>query len=226
MGDRADARGAQGDREGDAAQRLGVHPARHPRAVLPQLRLAQERDRRARHARGGAVLEYGEGPGHLMVSYIARRLASTVLVMGIVAVFVFLLLHLSPGDPAAIIAGDNATAEQIAGIRKQLGLDDALPVQFYRWLSAVLHGDLGISIFSTEPVAKLISQRIEPTLSLALTTLLIAVTFAVSFGVVAAWKVGSWIDRSLMMVSVLGFSVPVVGVCYMLIYVFSTHPRS
>jgi len=146
-------------------------------------------------------------------------------VMGIVAVFVFLLLHLSPGDPAAIIAGDNATAEQIAGIRKQLGLDDALPVQFYRWLIAVLHGDLGISIFSNEPVAKLISQRIEPTLSLALTTLIIAVTLAVSFGVVAAWKVGSWIDRSLMVVSVLGFSVPVFVVGYMLIYVFSISLR-
>ena len=115
-----------------------------------------------------------------MLAYIIRRLASTVLVMGIVAVFVFLLLHLSPGDPAAIIAGDNATREQIAGIRKQLGLDDPLPVQFFRWVSAVLQGDLGISIFSNEPVLKLISQRIEPTLSLALTTLIVAVTLAVS----------------------------------------------
>ena len=160
-----------------------------------------------------------------MLAYILRRLASTVLVMGIVAVFVFLLLHLSPGDPAAIIAGDNATGEQIAAIRRQLGLDDALPVQFYRWLIAVLHGDLGISIFSNEPVAKLISQRIEPTLSLALSTLIVAVTLAVSFGVLAAWKVGSWIDRSLMVVSVLGFSVPVFVVGYMLIYVFSINLR-
>jgi len=87
--------------------------------TLPQLGLAQQCARRARHARGGAVLEYGEGASHLMLAYILRRLASTVLVMGIVAVFVFLLLHLSPGDPAAIIAGDNATAEQIQGIRKQ-----------------------------------------------------------------------------------------------------------
>ena len=160
-----------------------------------------------------------------MLAYIIRRLASTVLVMGIVAVFVFLLLHLSPGDPAAIIAGDNATSEQIDAIRKQLGLDDALIVQFYRWLVAVLHGDLGISIFSNEPVAKLIGQRIEPTLSLALTTLAVAVTLAVSFGVLAAWKVGSWIDRSLMVVSVLGFSVPVFVVGYMLIYVFSISLR-
>jgi len=160
-----------------------------------------------------------------MLAYILRRLASTVLVMGIVAVFVFLLLHLSPGDPAAIIAGDNATAEQIAGIRKQLGLDDPLPVQFLRWVSAVVQGDLGISIFSNEPVAKLISQRIEPTLSLALTTLIVAVTLAVSFGVLAAWKVGTWIDRSLMVLSVVGFSVPVFVVGYMLIYVFSINLR-
>jgi peptide/nickel transport system permease protein len=160
-----------------------------------------------------------------MLGYIIRRLASTVLVMGIVAVFVFLLLHLSPGDPAAIIAGDNANNEQIAAIRKQLGLDDALPVQFYRWIVAVLQGDLGISIFSNEPVLKLISQRIEPTISLALTTLFVAVTLAVSFGVVAAWKVGSWIDRLLMVVSVIGFSVPVFVVGYMLIYVFSISLR-
>ena len=160
-----------------------------------------------------------------MLGYILRRLIATLPVMLIVAVFVFLLLHLSPGDPAAIIAGDNATSEQIAGIRKQLGLDDALIVQFYRWLAAVLQGDLGISIFSNEPVAKLISQRIEPTLSLALTTTTVAVTLAVSFGVLAAWKVGSWIDRSLMVVSVLGFSVPVFVVGYMLIYVFSINLR-
>ena len=100
-----------------------------------------------------------------MLSYIARRLASTVLVMGIVAVFVFLLLHLSPGDPAAIIAGDNASGEQIAGIRRQLGLDDPLPVQFFRWLTAVLQGDLGISIFSNEPVLKLIPPSRPPTIA-------------------------------------------------------------
>ena len=153
-----------------------------------------------------------------MLGYIARRLASTVVVMAIVGVFVFMLLHLSPGDPAAIIAGDNASPEQIAGIRQRLGLDDPLPVQFLRWSAAVVQGDLGISIFSNEPVMKLVGQRIEPTLSLALTTLLVAVTLAVSFGVLAAWRQGSWIDRSLMVVSVLGFSVPVFVVGYMLIY--------
>src|SRR3954453_9042174 len=155
-----------------------------------------------------------------MLAYIIRRLASTVLVMGIVAVFVFLLLHLSPGDPAAIIAGDNATNEQIAGIRRQLGLDDALPVQIFRWLAAVLQGDLGISIFSNEPALKLIRQRVEPTLSLALTTLWVAVTIAVARGVLAAGKVGTWVDRLLMVISVIEFSVPVFVVGYMLIYMF------
>jgi peptide/nickel transport system permease protein len=156
-----------------------------------------------------------------VLAYLARRLASTVVVMGIVGVFVFMLLHLSPGDPAAIIAGDNASPEQIASIRQRLGLEDPLPVQFLRWSGAVLQGDLGISIFSNEPVMKLIGQRIEPTVSLALTTLIIAVTLAVTFGVLAAWRAGSWIDRALMVVSVLGFSVPVFVVGYMLIYLFA-----
>ncbi|NJO21772.1 MAG: ABC transporter permease [Sphingomonadales bacterium] len=156
-----------------------------------------------------------------MLAFIIRRLLSTVVVMAIVAVFIFLLLHLSPGDPAAIIVGDNATPAQIDAVRKQLGLDDPLAVQFVRWVSGVLTGDLGTSIFSHEPVNKLIGQRIEPTVSLALTTLLLAVVIAVSFGVLAAWKVGTWVDRFVMVLSVLSFSVPVFVVGYLLIYVFS-----
>jgi peptide/nickel transport system permease protein len=134
---------------------------------------------------------------------------------------VFLLLHLSPGDPAAIIAGDNATTEQIAAIRQRLGLDEPLPLQFFDWVVRILHGDLGISIFSNEPVLKLIGQRIQPTLSLSLTTISVAVSLAVSFGVLAAWKAGTWVDRCLMALSVAGFSVPVFVVGYLLIYVFS-----
>lgn len=160
-----------------------------------------------------------------MLAYVIRRLFSTLIVMAIVAVFVFLLLHLSPGDPVAIIAGDNATQDQIDAIRQRLGLDDPLPVQFFRWISHVIQGDLGVSIFSNEPVLKLVQQRLEPTVSLALTTLLVAVTLAVSFGVVAAWKAGSWIDRLLMVVSVVGFSVPVFVVGYLLIYVFAIQLR-
>jgi peptide/nickel transport system permease protein len=156
-----------------------------------------------------------------MLAFIIRRLLSTVVVMAIVAIFIFLLLHLSPGDPAAIIVGDNATPAQIDAVRKQLGLDDPLAVQFVRWVGGVLTGDLGVSIFSHEPVNKLIGQRIEPTVSLALTTLLLAVVIAVSFGVLAAWKVGTWVDRFVMVLSDLSFSVPVFVVGYLLIYVFS-----
>jgi peptide/nickel transport system permease protein len=156
-----------------------------------------------------------------MLAFIVRRLLSTVMVMTTVAVFIFLLLHLSPGDPAAIIVGDNATQVQIDAVRKQLGLDDPLAVQFVRWVGGVLRGDLGISIFSHEPVNKLIGQRIEPTVSLAATTILLAVAIAVSFGVLAAWKAGTWIDRLVMVLSVVGFSVPVFVVGYLLIYLFS-----
>jgi peptide/nickel transport system permease protein len=160
-----------------------------------------------------------------MLAYIIRRLGSTVLVMVIVGVFVFLLLHLSPGDPAAIVAGDNASPAQIAQIRERLGLDDPLPIQFVRWAAGVVQGDLGVSIFSNEPVLKLIGERLEPTLSLTLTTLVFAVVLAVSFGVIAAARAGSLIDRALMGFSVLGFSVPVFVVGYLLVYVFSIQLR-
>ncbi len=160
-----------------------------------------------------------------MLAFLIRRLASTVLVMALVGVFIFLLLHLSPGDPAAIIAGDNATDDQIKGIRKQLGLDDPLIVQFWRWASRVVQGDLGISIFSNTPVATLIGQRIWPTLSLATTTMLLAALLAISAGVLAAWKVGTWVDRLVMVLSVVSFSVPVFVVGYLLIYVFSINLR-
>jgi peptide/nickel transport system permease protein len=160
-----------------------------------------------------------------MLAFIVQRLLSTVLVMALVGVFIFLLLHMSPGDPAAIIAGDNATPQQIAAIRAKLGLDDPLWVQFTRWAGAVLQGDLGISIFSNVPVATLIGQRIWPTLSLACTTIILAVAIAVTFGVLAAWKAGTWIDRVVMILSVVSFSVPVFVVGYLLIYVFAINLR-
>jgi peptide/nickel transport system permease protein len=160
-----------------------------------------------------------------MLGYILKRLSSTVVVIAMVGVFVFLLLHLSPGDPAAIIAGDNATSDQIDGIRRKLGLDDPLLVQFGRWAGHVLTGDLGISIFTNEPVLKLVGQRLEPTVALASTTLVVAVVIAITFGVLAAWKAGSLIDRLLMIFSVLGFSVPVFVVGYLLIYVFAIQLR-
>ena len=160
-----------------------------------------------------------------MLSYIAHRLASTILVMTLVGIFVFLLLHFSAGDPAAIIAGDYATPQQIVAIRQRLGLDDPLLVQFWRWALRVIKGDLGVSIFSNTPVGVLIIQRLEPTLSLALLTMLFAVSIAVSLGVIAAWRVGSLVDRALMGFSVLGFSMPAFVVGYGLIYIFAIELR-
>jgi len=130
--------------------------------------------------------------------------------MAVVALFVFSLLHLSPGDPAAIIAGDTATAADIARIREKLGLDQPLYIQFGTWVWALLHGDLGISIFTNLPVSKLIAQRVEPTVALTISTLIVSVLAAIPMGVLAAWKAGSWIDRAVMVFAVLGFSVPVV----------------
>ena len=141
--------------------------------------------------------------------------------MGVVALFVFLLLHLSPGDPATVIAGDYASPADIARIRAQLGLDQPLYIQFTNWLAQLSRGDLGISIFSNLPVSKLIHQRVEPTLSLALLTLFIAISVAIPLGILAAWKVGTWVDRTVMAFSVLGFSTPVFVLGYALIYIFS-----
>jgi peptide/nickel transport system permease protein len=156
-----------------------------------------------------------------VLSYALRRLAATIPVMGVVALFVFSLLYLSPGDPAAVIAGDIATEEDIARIRAKLGLDEPYFVRFGTWLWALAHGDLGTSIFTGLPVTTLIGQRVEPTLALTLCTLIVAVALAVPLGVVAAARAGSWIDRVVMAISVLGFSVPVFVLAYGLVLVFA-----
>ena len=139
----------------------------------------------------------------------------------VVTIFVFALLHLAPGDPAAIIAGDLATADDIAKIRAKLGLDQPLLIQFLTWVGQLLHGDLGNSIFSAHPVSQLIGQRLEPTITLTVMTLLISITLAVPMGVVAAWRVGSWIDRVVMGFAVFGFSVPGFVIGYVLIWLFA-----
>ena len=160
-----------------------------------------------------------------MIAYAIRRIVTTVPVMGVVALFVFSLLYLTPGDPAALIAGDQASPADIARIRATLGLDQPFLVQFGHWCWRILHGDLGVSIFTQLPVTHLIAQRLEPTLSLLLLTLVIAVAVAVPLGVVAAWRHGSALDRLATAVSVLGFSLPVFVVGYLLAYVFALQLR-
>src|SRR3979411_937413 len=130
-----------------------------------------------------------------MLSYILRRILSTLPVMAVVALFVFSLLYIAPGDPAAVIAGDQASPADVERIRQGLGLDRPFLVQFGTWLWRILHGDLGTSIFTNLPVASLIAQRIEPTLSLMVLTLVLTILIAVPLGVVAAGKGGSWGGR-------------------------------
>ena len=156
-----------------------------------------------------------------MLGYILKRIFMTVPVMVVVALFVFLLLRLSPGDPAAVIAGDYATAEDVQKIREKLGLSEPIFVQFVTWLGSLIQGDLGTSIFSNKPVTELIAQRLEPTLMLALTTIIFSILVAVPLGTIAAFRAGSWIDRLVMLFSVGGFSVPVFVLGYILIYFFS-----
>jgi len=156
-----------------------------------------------------------------MVLYIVQRILAAIPVMGFVALFVFLLLRLTPGDPAAIIAGDTATPDQLEAIRESLGLNEPLFVQFFSWIGQLLQGDFGTSILSGKPVLELIADRMEPTISLALTTIILSVLIAVPLGVIAAWKQGTLIDRFVMLLSVLGFSVPVFVIGYLMISAFS-----
>ncbi|MGD9803328.1 MAG: ABC transporter permease [Hyphomicrobiaceae bacterium] len=156
-----------------------------------------------------------------MVGYILRRLLAALPVMGIVAVFVFMMLRLTPSDPAAIIAGDFANDQQIAEIRTRLGLDRPIVQQFAIWIGNMALGDFGESFFYKKQVAALIMERLEPTLSLSLLSIFLTVAIAVPLGTLAAYKQGSWIDRVVMGFSVIGFSVPVFVLGYILIYLLA-----
>ena len=156
-----------------------------------------------------------------MLAEVLRRLLATIPVMVVVAVAVFALLHVTPGDPAVIIAGDYATDDDIARIRAKLGLDRPFLTQVGIWLAQVVRGDLGTSIFSGLPVATLIKQRAEATISLTIFAMLISVGMGVPLGIVAAWKKGSWIDRLVMVIAVSGFSMPVFWLGFVLVYVFA-----
>jgi len=156
-----------------------------------------------------------------MLQQIFRRLMAAIPVMGVVAIAVFALLHVTPGDPAVIIAGDYATPDEVAKIRSKLGLDRPFLVQVGIWLGQVVRGDLGTSIFSGLPVTTLIGQRAEATTGLTVLALLISVAIGVPLGVVAAWKQRSWIDRVVMVFAVSGFSMPVFWLGFILVYVFA-----
>jgi peptide/nickel transport system permease protein len=140
-----------------------------------------------------------------ILRFLAQRLLSPITVLLVVVVMVFLLMRLTLDDPAAIIAGDSATTEQIQQVRESPGLSRPIVVQFGIWFGGVLHGDLGESFFYKKTVVQLIAQRLEPTLALALCTILLAVIVAVPLGAIAGWRHGGWLDRALMGFSTLGF---------------------
>jgi peptide/nickel transport system permease protein len=156
-----------------------------------------------------------------MLMYLFRRIAAIVPVVLVVGVLVFLMLRLTPGDPAAVIAGNSASTEDIAQIRTQLGLDKPIAVQFFIWAGKMAVGDFGESFFYKKSVASLIVDRLEPTLALAALTIILATLISVPLGTLAAYRQGTWIDRVVMGFSVLGFSTPVFVIGYLLIYVFS-----
>jgi peptide/nickel transport system permease protein len=156
-----------------------------------------------------------------MLQFLLRRILAVLPVLFVVSLVVFLILRLAPGDPAAVIAGNSATNEDIAKIQVQLGLDRSSPVQYGIWMGNVFQGDLGFSYYLNKPVTELIAQRVEPTLSLAFGTVILALLIAVPLGTVAAWRMGGWLDRLLSGFSVAGFSVPVFVIGYLLIYLFA-----
>ncbi|MBB5703234.1 peptide/nickel transport system permease protein [Ochrobactrum daejeonense] len=158
-----------------------------------------------------------------MAVYLIKRIFALVPVLLLVSIFVFLLLRLTPGDPAAILAGDAATTEQLERIREAMGLNEPILTQYFTWMGRIFRGDLGVSLISGVPVLDMISQRIGPTISIAVLTIIIAVLAAIPMGVVAAWRHRSWIDYLVMSFSVLGFSVPVFLVGYVLLLIFSVN---
>ncbi|KEJ93880.1 ABC transporter permease [Sulfitobacter pseudonitzschiae] len=160
-----------------------------------------------------------------MFVYILKRVLATIPVMVIVAIFVFLLLRLTPGDPAAILAGDAATPAQLERIRDSLGLNDPLLTQFMTWMGQLARGDLGTSLLSNTSVAGMVGARLGPTINIALMTIVISVLLAVPMGVIAAWRHRTWVDFLVMSFSVLGFSVPVFVIGYILIQIFAIDLR-
>lgn len=160
-----------------------------------------------------------------MSRYVAQRVLAAVPVLLIVAVIVFSLIHITPGDPATLMAGDQALPEQIDRIKAKLGLDKPLPQQLGIYFMDILRGDLGESVFSRFPVTTLIGQRLEPTLSITAMALTLAIAIGIPMGVLAAWKANTAVDRLVMVFAVLGFAIPGFWLGFNMIWVFAVKLR-
>jgi peptide/nickel transport system permease protein len=160
-----------------------------------------------------------------VIAYILRRLVMLVPVLIVVGVVVFGLVHLTPGDPAAVMLGDRATPEDIAQLRDQLGLNDPLPVQFVRWFTNVLRLDFGESIFLGEPVTQALLDRVQPTVLLTLYAFSFQVLIGIPAGVLAAVRYNSPLDRVLTVMAISGSAIPTFFLGILLILVFSVRLR-
>ena len=156
-----------------------------------------------------------------MLAFIIRRVLGVIPVALAVAIFVFLLLRLSPGDPAVLIAGETATDADVAHVRTMLGLDLPIWKQFVIWIGQLMRGDLGRSVTSNIPVTDLIAQRLEPTVSLAATTMIFSLSLAIPLGILAAYRAGTGTDRAVMVLSVISFSFPVFFTGYLFVWLVS-----
>jgi peptide/nickel transport system permease protein len=155
--------------------------------------------------------------------YIVQRIFAFIPVVAFVGIFTFSLIHLAPGDPAALLGGQTGTREEIQKIKERLGLDEPLIVQFWVWTKKTLRGDLGESVASRQEITKLIGQRLPPSLWVGTTSQLFAILFGVPLGVLAAWRANSVLDRASMVFAVLAFSIPSFYLAYNLIFLFAVH---
>jgi len=160
-----------------------------------------------------------------VIAYIVRRVLMAIPVMLLVAVTTFLLLHMTPGDPVAVLLGPDATTDQIAALRRQLGLTDPLYLQLYHWFARLLHGDLGQSIFLQKPVTAAIAERLAPTLELSILALVVAVIIGIPAGVLAAVRQGRLLDVGVMLVAMIGISMPTFWLGLNLIFLFAVTLR-
>lgn len=158
-----------------------------------------------------------------MNTFILKRLAQAIPVMLIVAILTFVLMKLLPGDPAVLIAGDGATPEAIAQIRTELGLDKPLLVQLGVWLTDLVQGDLGRSIFLSQPVTDAILERLPVTFSLAFVAFVITVPIGITIGILAAYWRDSWLDTAVMSLALLGVSVPNFWLAIVGVLIFSVN---
>ena len=155
-----------------------------------------------------------------MARYIVQRLLAMIPVLLIVAVLVFSLIHIAPGDPASLMAGDQASPELLALIRADMGLDKPLYEQLVIYFGDIIRGDLGVSIFSKLTVTSLIAQRLQPSISIAVFSQIVAIGMAIPLGILAAWKANTWVDRVVMIVAVMGLAVPSFWLGFNLIWLF------